>query len=64
MLASHTLTSHQGPDQLDQLITPQRFAELLALAESGHPLAALRQAILETAIAVRTGGPVTSTDYV
>lgn len=64
MLASHTLQSHQGPDQLDQLITPQRFAELLTLAESGHPLAALRQAILETAIAVRTGEPVTSPDYV
>jgi hypothetical protein len=64
MLASHSLPSDQIPDQLHQLITPARFSELLALAESGHALAALRQAILETAIAVRTGGPVTSPDYV
>jgi hypothetical protein len=52
------------PDQLDRLITPGRFQELLQLAQTGHPLAALRHAILETAIAARTGQPVTSRDYV
>ena len=38
--------------------------QLLALAQSGHSLAALRLAILESAIATRTGQPVTSPDYV
>lgn len=52
------------PDQLEKLITQDRFQELLKLAQSGHSLAALRQAILETAIAVRTGSPVTSPSYV
>jgi hypothetical protein len=52
------------PDQLDRLITPGRFQELLQLAQTGYPLAALRHAILETAIAARTGQPVTSRDYV
>jgi hypothetical protein len=52
------------PDQLDRLISPGRFQELLQLAHTGYPLAALRQAILETAIATRTGQPVTSRGYV
>jgi hypothetical protein len=57
-------TTHSNRDQLDQLITPKRFRELLVLAQSGHALAALRHAILETAIAARTGQPVSSPDYV
>ena len=56
-------TSHSHPDQLDQLITPGRFRQLLALAQSGHTLAALRYAILEAAIAARTGEPIRSPDY-
>lgn len=51
----------QVQDQLDKLMTKDRFEELLKLAQSGHSLAALRQAILETAIAVRTGAPATET---
>jgi len=58
------LTSHSHPDQLDRLIIPDRFRQLLALAQSGHALAALRYAILEAAIAARTGEPVRSPDYV
>jgi len=56
-------TSHSHPDQLDQLITPDRLRQLLALAQSGHTLAALRYAILEAAIAARTGEPIRSPDY-
>lgn len=52
------------PDQLEQLITPDRFEQLLELAQSGHCIAALRHAILETAIAVRNGQPISSPDYV
>jgi hypothetical protein len=57
-------TTNSDPDQLDRLITADRFGQLLALAQSGHSLAALRLAILEAAIAVRTGQPVSSPDYV
>lgn len=57
-------TTHSNPDQLDRLITEDRFRQLLELAQSGYALAALRHAILEAAIAVRTGGPVRSPDYI
>ena len=60
MLSGDT-TMPQVQDQLEKLITPDRFNELLKLAQSGHTLAALRHAILETAIAVRTGAPATDT---
>jgi|SoiMetStandDraft_5_1073268.scaffolds.fasta_scaffold09153_1 hypothetical protein len=50
-------------DQFETLITPDRFQQLLELAQSGHALAALRHAILETAIAARTGEPVNSPSY-
>ena len=56
-------TTNSDPDQLDHLITADRFGQLLALAQSGHALAALRLAILEAAIAVRAGQPVSSPDY-
>lgn len=56
-------TTHSDPDQLDRLITPDRFRQLLALAQSGYALAALRHAILETATATRTGQPASSPDY-
>lgn len=57
-------TTHANPDQLVRLIIPDRFRQLLALAQSDHALAALRHAILETAIAARTGQPVSSPVYV
>jgi len=56
-------TSDSNPDQLDRLIAAVRFRQLLELAQSGYALAALRQAILEAAIAVRTGEPVRSPAY-
>lgn len=60
-----TASSPSAPeiDQLETLITPDRFQQLLDLAQSGHALAALRYAILETAIAARTGEPVDSPSY-
>ena len=57
-------TTHSDPDQLDGLITPDRFRQLLALAHRGYALAALHHAILETATATRTGQPLGSPDYV
>jgi len=58
------MSTNAVPDQLERLITQDRFDELLTLAQNGHSLAALRHAILETAIAVRTGAPVNSPTYV
>ena len=57
-------TKYSSPDQLEGLITADRFRQLLELAQSGYAPAALRLAILEAAIAVRTGEPVRSPDYI
>ena len=50
-------------DEIATYMSQERFKELLKLAESGYPLAAIQQAIVETATAVKTGQPVTVPAY-
>jgi hypothetical protein len=51
-------------EEIGQYMSQDRFKELLELARSGHAIAAIQQAIIETATAVKTGEPVETPAYI